>query len=336
MTFEEFIEEIKFYLANEFGHDPAGMRFLPKGMVAHSDNEELIISDANLRYFNDESKELLGNFLITEFPEGPISTSCKYPTTIERFNLDSLYERCQREGFNSVLEQLRKGKEESELSKKSDTVENLDSYEATKAKLILRPLNYKSNRNILKEYIYRRVGDIALVVYMIIADDDNNYMTAKLHRATFDVWNVSEEDVITEALKNSQRLHPAKAAKVSYDPDPRTGIPTPRFVDLGLLKDVPAAEFKNVGYISLFGQKNPNGAITLFFPGMMDWLYEKVGGAYYVVFTSIADVAIHSVKMKNIKELKFKLNHVNANINRPGDILSRKVYKYNGVELLEM
>lgn len=336
MTFEEFIEEMKFYLANEFGHDPSQMRFLPKGMTANSTNEELVISDTNLRYFDDESKVLLGNFLITEFPEGAISTSYKDAPTFERFYLDALYQDCQNVGFTSVLEKLRKGKEEADLSKKSDTLDNVENYEITKTKLILRPLNYKNNRNILKEYIFRRVGDIALVVYMIIANENNNYMTAKLPRVTFEPWNISEDEVIDDALKNSQRLHPAKAAKVTRDPDLRTGIATPRFVDLGLLKDVPASEFTNVRYIALFGEGNPNGAITIFFPGMMDWLYEKVGGAYYVVFTSINDVAIHSVKVNNLKELKYKLAHVNANLNKPDDILSRRVYKYNGVELIEM
>lgn len=329
MTFPEFIEEIKFYLVNEFGHDPDRIKFLPEGMTATTDYEATIIADTNLRYFDRESESLLGNFLITEWPEGPVPSSIKEAKTIERFFLDALYQDCQKDGFPSVLERLRKGKEESVLSKKSDTLEHANDYQITKVKLILRPLNYKNNRNILKRHVYRRIGDIALVVYMIIAHENGNYMTAKLPKETIDEWGKTEDEVVEDALRNTQRLHPAKAAKIVRDP-------VPRFVDLGLLESVPAAEFHNVSFISLFGQDNPNGAITLFFPGMLNWLYEKVGGAYYVVFTSIEDVAIHSVKVSNLKELKYKLSNLNANLNRPEDILSRRVYKYDGKELVEM
>ena len=134
--------------------------------------------------------------------------------------------------------------------------------------------------------------------YLVVRGHRLRNMTAKLPKETFEEWGKAEDEVVDNALRNTQRLHPAKAAKVIRDP-------VPRFVDMGLLESVPASEFHNVGFISLFGQDNPNGAITVFFPGMLDWLYEKVGGAYYVVFTSIEDVAIHTVKVNNLKELKY-------------------------------
>ena len=82
----------------------------------------------------------------------------------DNLRLDALYQDCQKDGFTSVIEKLRKGKEESDLSKKSDTLEHANDYQITKEKLILRPLNYKNNRNILKRHIYRRIGDIVLLL----------------------------------------------------------------------------------------------------------------------------------------------------------------------------
>ena len=55
MTFPEFIEEIKFYLVNEFSHDQDRMRILPEGMTSTTDYEATIIHDTNLRYFDQES-----------------------------------------------------------------------------------------------------------------------------------------------------------------------------------------------------------------------------------------------------------------------------------------
>ena len=337
MTFQEFTEEMKFYLANEFGHDPKRMKFLPVGMTGQSDYELLTISDTNIRYFNDDaSKSLLGNFLITEWPEGPLPTTGKDADTIERFYMDALYEDCQRDGFTSVLEKLRKGKEESDLSKKSDTLEHIEDYELTKLKLILRPINYRDNRTILRNCIYRRIGDIALVLYMIIAHESGNYMTSKVPRVVFDVWNKPEDEVIDFALNNTQRLHPAKAATLIYKNDIRTGITLPQFVDLGLLEKIDTSKLHNARYITIMGQDTPNGAISVFFPGMMEWLYDKIGCPYYVVFTSVNEAMIHSVKLNNLKDLKSRLSRINANTNKPDEFLSRKVYKYTGKEFVEM
>lgn len=45
----------------------------------------------------------------------------------------------------------------------SDVFSVLDNYDAMKKHLIIRPINFTDHRLALKDYVYRKIGDIALV-----------------------------------------------------------------------------------------------------------------------------------------------------------------------------
>ena len=60
--------------------------------------------------------------------------------------------------------------------------------------------------------IYRRVGDMALVLYISLGNIDqgsiNNILSAMVPRDTFQEWGLNENDVFDRTLANTMRLQP--------------------------------------------------------------------------------------------------------------------------------
>ena len=53
-------------------------------------------------------------------------------------------------------------------------------YETAKDSLFIRLLNYDDNSEELKDAIYKRIGDIAQVLYMKVSERDGNVMSTKI------------------------------------------------------------------------------------------------------------------------------------------------------------
>jgi len=79
-----------------------------------------------------------------------------------------------------------------------------------------------------------------------------------------------------------------------------------------------------------------NGATYLLFPEVREKLYELLGEDYYIAFTSKHEAMIH--KSSDIKDSMDLYSILNETINeacKKDEILSRKIYKYDG-KLLEV
>lgn len=86
--------------------------------------------------------------------------------------------------------------------------------------------------------------------------------------------------------------------------------------------------------------KKKNGAIAMFYPGVLEKLAEICGGSYYVSFTSIHDIRIHPVSTVQPRRILRSLKDVNKMFNQASDILSRQIFVYDnekkGLEPMEM
>jgi len=81
-------------------------------------------------------------------------------------------------------------------------------------------------------------------------------------------------------------------------------------------------------------EQEVNGAIAAFFPAVQERLYQMTGGMdYYLVFTSIDDVHIHSVNRRvKVSTMRTSLDDTNRVVNSRDQVLSRQIYRYDGVE----
>lgn len=368
MTFQEFTEQLKYFLVHDFGYGEDKLKLLPKGYASSRGPEINLIRDTNLRYFNKESDTLLGNFLFINYrrfdadggssainpPKDHYNDHCTHDDqsahdnvqkdqerhddqegnrpvlTFERLHLDSMYIDCQENGFESVLSHLRKTRSEVHMAEETDTLDHMDDYQRTKESLIIRPVNFNAHRRTLKGNVYRRVGDIALVLYFHLSHDESRYMSGRVPREAFLNWGITEDDVIKAALENTERIHPATVAMIVHTPFKQ--IMVSAYKPMGLLREL-TEDITNAKMLSLSGKNNPNGAVSLFFPGVQKLLFERIGGPYLVAFIGLDGAVIHSVDQVDAKTVLASLNDTNTQYNRPEDILSSHVYKYDGKSL---
>ncbi len=199
--------------------------------------------------------------------------------------------------------------------------------EAMREHLILRPLNYDDNERALENGVYRRIGDIALVLYLSLGSNEGNggnIVSAMVPREIVQRWGAEEAEILEEALANTMRLQPPVFCRLIGGS--HVQVRRVRFMEEDANLDFNAALSPILTTV-----QEINGAIAAFYPGVLERLREMVGGDFYLVFTSIHDVHIHPVGgWAKVSSMRTSLADTNREMNRREEILTRQVYRYDG------
>lgn len=86
---------------------------------------------------------------------------------------------------------------------------------------------------------------------------------------------------------------------------------------------------KNSIGICLSTARRTNGAIAIFLPGVARRLAELLEGDYFIVFTSIHEVMIHSVERVYPEDLENVLRQTLQVATPKEDYLTSKIYRYS-------
>lgn len=204
-----------------------------------------------------------------------------------------------------------------------DVIGNLKQYDAIKERLILRPLYLEHVASLGNQFLYRTEGDIALVLYVTLADDTSGLASMKIPRMIFECWEKTEEEVMQIALANTFRNNVPRILRtvdeclnLAYQGEP--------FMNAG--QKVRFLEHYSVPVITT--TKKLNGAIAMFYPGVKEKLAELFGDSYYVVFTSIHEARLHCKGTVSVDRMRWSLKEVNRTF--PEDEkLTEKIYFYD-------
>lgn len=201
----------------------------------------------------------------------------------------------------------------------------LTDYETAKSRLFVRLINYDRNADILQNVVYKTLDDIAFVVYAILDEREGKLISTKILKSMVKKWGKNEDDIFNEAIENTYRMSP------------------PRFYILEkmlLNNNYSGDSFMNnddtfqlngrfVGNL-LSTTRQINGAIAVFLPGVAEKISEMLKSDFYMVFTSIHEVMIHSTKSGvDPSDLKNVLKSTIAETTHEQDYLTEKIYKYN-------
>lgn len=220
-----------------------------------------------------------------------------------------------------LFEVLRAAVQAQESTALSDT----SDYEKVRNELILRPLNYWLVQKELEDVPHIRIGDIALVLYAVMAHSGGDYFTAKMHRSQMADWDKEEAEVLERALVNTSFLYPPRLYSVEdllcWDGKKHEDG---RFMDReGELRIKRGLR----GYI-LTNTLEINGAIALFYPGVARRIAECFGEDFYVAFTSIHEAQVHSAGTISPDIIESSLRDTNRHCNREEEVLTNNVYRY--------
>ena len=322
MTYEEFIAYLRKRAHEDLGYDIEMIEFYHEGYISSDPKMLEWIRDSNLRYVGEESDALLTDFLVLkEKADADI-------TNIQRIAVKQIYEGIKHGGEETGFEQIKTVKKRLEngninLSAIHDRVS--DEYEKIRNTLILRPLNFDNHERELTGCVYRRNGDVALVLYQLLGDSEYTLTSSKIGMSELKRWGMQDKTdaVLQSALENTAKLFPACV----YDKRIQ------KEADL-LAGDFSRNDITILGHqILMTTFKTTNGALSLFYPGVVEKLMKIMGGAFTAVFMNINDVMIFDYDAPLAHEYA-----KTAGASSPlGEMLSDKCYHCdeNGIHVME-
>ena len=283
----------------------------PKGEVSNG-NEDLaaFIAATNSKYFNSSSDELLGDFVELHFENGEYI----------RINIGDIDDTSSIEDIvNESLSYCDNIRDDAR-----SVINNMSNYEFIKDKLILRPLNLTSNKAALNGACYINNGDVALVLYLVVKEDDKTMNTAKVPEDIVKLWGINRMSVMIDAMNNTAKKYPARM-----------------FTNLLNINDASDSEsdFMSDAYNKKFDSgvipmvtttKKTNGAISLFYPKVKEKIAEMFGDSFYVAFTSIHEAMLHKKGTIEPSDIRRHIRATNLTFG-PEETLSDEVFFYDSV-----
>ena len=198
-----------------------------------------------------------------------------------RYDLQSLYGAYCSSGWDAVFENVE---DKLNMCKSGqEKIKHIANYEKMCDWLVVRPVNYVERKSALQKAIYKRVGDMALVIYILLYADQNNYNTCLCQKEIVENWDVSEEELWEVAMRNTMM---DALPRIYYRSDDTVNPPYTKgaFMAAGTEEDFRIGKDDNPMVTTVRGI---NGAIAMFYPGVQEELAELTGGDYYVAFQAL-------------------------------------------------
>ena len=199
MAVQNFVLELIEELLNdeELALTEQDIRFYDKGTTAGEDQAlDDHIQWQNARYFNEDSNVVRSSLLI-------IRLSFQNGTEYVNFHVGDIYRLYRTGGMKGVLPTIREEIKALKTLALKDLalIDRFRDYEAVREHFIIRPLNYDDNSKVLSRGVYRRIGDMALVLYISLGHVGHNIISTMVLKKTIREWNAGEEEFFDRALE---------------------------------------------------------------------------------------------------------------------------------------
>ncbi len=323
MTYEEFKKELyrNVLEQEQIKRRKVKVRLYEKRNLYTDEEDVRTITALNLSYYGKADLEVQEDVVCAFWRD-------RNRTKVLKWWVRPLYERFKVEGWTGVLPEIVMKILMVNMSYRKKASEK-ESYEYYSDRLIIRPVNYAGKSKELADSIYWRYDDIALVLHAIVCEERGHYITVMIQQDTRDKWEISDQQLLTNALMNSAQKMPPR---LFHATDMRTRC---AFTD-GVFMEGEKGKATTIhkwskrdglrGY-RLTTSRQASGAVAIFYPGVQERLAELLGEDYFVGFTSIHEAIIHPASSKQHIEMKKAIQHINAVFDEQ-DMLSNNVYRY--------
>lgn len=206
-----------------------------------------------------------------------------------------------------------------------DKTKELMDYDTAKSRLFVRLINYDRNADILRDVVHKTLGDIVFTVYAIVDENEFGIVSTKVLKSMVKKWDKNEDDIFNEAIKNTYRATPPRIYKWE-------GILCDEsYAGESFMNDEDICDLdKSFSGNILSTTRKTNGAVAVFLPGVAEKISELLDSDFYMVFTSIHEVMIHSTGSGvDLKDLKLVLQDTLREATPSSDYLTSRIYKYN-------
>ncbi len=238
--------------------------------------------------------------------------------------INSFYDR-YREGVSlkAVVSEIIRiyNQNKNSININADYFEN---YENVRKTIVYKLVNYQKNKKLLEDVPYKRVLDLAVVFYCLIEQRKGVSATALIHNEHLRIWNVTEDEIYNDALKNTPVLLAGSIVPMSKILSEIAGTAP---VD----NDEKVCKYtgEDILYV-LTNSSRVNGAACILYDNLLKKFANDVHSDLYILPSSVHEVII--VPKKNAfdkSELADMVREVNEQGVSQDEILSDNVYEYN-------
>lgn len=325
MAYKEFISGLRKKLEEkkqELGYNK--MVFLEDGSTSTDEKDLSIIRETNIKYHKTELDVLIGDYIILYQYKGKREQIC-------RFDCGQLYRKYEKGSWAAVWEQIFSSIDSSRKFMELGIIDLIEKneYGLLKDKLFIRPLNFNDHRYELKNHIYRRIGDMVLVLYILASDENDgkthNVLSVKVPKTSVQAWGIDEEEVWENAMSNTYIMAPPR---IYLKPMDLVNPPYHRGAFMALNSDITSLSPLTVPTVTTTAQIN--GAIAMFYPGVMKRIAKLFGDDYYIAFTGTSEARLHKKGTIQPRNILMRIKKMNKAFD-PSEILSNRVYLYEAM-----
>ena len=286
MTYQEFVEKIKTKVQKEMIPNLFdSMEFYPEGFTSNDPEvlEFIVLSNSQLGD-REASPWLKSDMIVLMKGQDAVKR--------QRLFLRDLYKNAEKCGFDAAFEELCQLAERFvDIDSSVIDARSTAEYDKIREHLIIRPLNYSLHMQDLQGCVYKKFSDFALVLYQLMGNSSGTLLSSKIKREEMKLWNVDEEMVMKNALENSMRLFPPCVG------NQKTGE-TMNFFEDNFSKEDIIAVMLNERSILLSTTVTSNGALAIFYPGVIEKMMKLMGGPFLAAFMNVNDVMIFDLTSK--------------------------------------
>ena len=227
-----------------------------------------------------------------------------------------------------VLEMVKTIEGNDELLGDVDLNE-LNKFETGKKSLFFRLLNYEQNKKMLEGHVYKVIGDLALVLYMLTAVGNGGMASYKVPASIVEEWNLSPEYVLDLAIENAAKLFRPYIVPIeafNFSKETAHTIPDKHryFMD-----DDFELEKPGTGAFSFFQDEGLNDATVVFYKGTLHRMATILDDDLYIIMPETDYAVIHAKRRFPIKQLRKIFRRINADPQRyKSGMLSEKIFIY--------
>ncbi len=213
--------------------------------------------------------------------------------------------------------------EETEMKWKAEMVEAVKDFDSVKGNIRVQVVNKDMNRENLRGYPHKEVEgtDLVAVFRVMLYKDGEERAAVLVTDKTMKDWDMDVDSLYETALKNTAAQAPAQI----------NSMMSLFFDSMEPLE--PKEVFRNEGLYILSNPQKDYGAAVMLYPGLLQSIAEATQSSFYILPSSIHEVML--MKEGNgmdAKELQGMVMDINQREVAPQEVLSNKVYFYDGKE----
>lgn len=231
--------------------------------------------------------------------------------------LEECYEQFQEgKTLEQITEQILRLYREVRF-KDSWAGDYIQSFEKIKHMIMYKLINRRKNEKILQDTPYIPFQDLAVVCYALLEMNRKGTATMLVKDEHLKMWDVTKEDVFTQAEENSRKLLPVEFSRM-------------KDVIAEMLElDLEESDEEDFMYV-LSNESRSYGAACMLYEGVLEMIGKELGENYYVIPSSVHEVIIipesRAPEKEEIEEMIAEINETQV---EEEEVLSDRVYYYS-------